>query len=126
MIPNFLFADAIIVSVIIAAVMQSYEIYEILNNVNLSEYRYNICKNIKNIRKEHYEKYKQQYPGSEGDRNPYSTENVASYLGLSKVHYKRLENENDKNKFITLDNLIKLSIIHNVDLKDFNNLRDNI
>ena len=49
----------------------------------------------------------------------YSTESVSAYLGISKIHYKRLENENDKCKYITLDNLIKLAYIFDKKLDDF-------
>ena len=45
-----------------------------------------------------------------GSNNPYSTENIADYLQISKVHYKRLENELDNHKYINLLNLIKLLV----------------
>ncbi len=90
-------------------IKQSYQIYEIIEKID----------NIKFYRQKLYKMYKEQYKGAEGLNNPYSTENISSYLGMSKVHYKRLENKNDKCKFISLDNLIKLSYIYGITLDDF-------
>ena len=105
--------------VILMEVKQSYQIYEILENIDKETYRKVICKNIKNFRLELYNQYKKEYNNAESSNNPYSTENVSSYLELSKVHYKRLENENDSNKYVSLDNLIKLSYIFDKKLDDF-------
>ena len=98
---------------------QIYQIYEEVDNLNVKEKRKTICKNIKRIRKDLYNNYKELYHGVEGIQNPYSTENVSSYLGISMVHYKRLENEKDTCKNITLDNLIKLSLIFDTNLQEF-------
>lgn len=101
-------------------IKQSYQIYELLQEkIEKTEYKFIICKNIKKFRTELYNGYKEKFPKAEGINNPYSTDNVCSYLGISRVHYKRIENENDKNKNITLDNLIKLSYILNKKLDDF-------
>ena len=98
-----------------------YQIYELVEKINIEEERKIICRNIKKIRKQLYNNYKEQYHGVQGYQNPYSTENVSSYLGISKVHYKRLENEKDKCKYVTLDNLIKLSYIFDKKVDDFIN-----
>ena len=98
---------------------QIYQIYELLEKLDSYEIRNKICRNIKKYRLELYNKYKSVNKGVEGSENPYSTENISAYLGISKIHYKRLENENDKCKYITLDNLIKISYILNKKLDDF-------
>ena len=98
---------------------QIYQIYELLEKLDSYEIRNKICRNIKKYRLELYNRYKSVNKGVEGSENPYSTENISSYLGISKIHYKRLENENDKCKYITLDNLIKISYILNKKLDDF-------
>lgn len=105
-------------------VEQTYKIMEKLENVDIMYYRKCICLNIVKFRKELYKNYKEQYKGCVGEKNPYSTENISAYLGISKVHYKRLENPKDKNKFISLDNLIKLSFILNHSLDEFLNIND--
>ena len=68
-----------------------YQIYELLDNLDIKEERKIICRNIKNFRTQRYNNYKKQYKGVQSYHNPYSTENISSYLGISKVHYKRLE-----------------------------------
>ncbi len=103
-------------------IKQIYQIYELLDKLDSYEIRIKICRNIKKFRLELYNQYKTVNKGVEGSENPYSTENISAYLGISKIHYKRLENENDKCKYITLDNLIKISYIFNKKLDDF--LRD--
>lgn len=101
------------------ATEQMYQILEVLDNINITDKRKSICMNIKNFRKQKYDEYKKQNKGANGINNPFSTENVASYLGISKVHYKRIENPKEKFKFITLENLIKLGYIFNKELTDF-------
>ena len=100
-------------------IKQIYQIYELLDNINSYQYRVIICRNIKKFRLDLYNKYKSIHKGVEGTNNPYSTDNVSAYLGISKVHYKRIENDNDKCKYISIDNLIKLSHIFNKKLDDF-------
>ena len=100
-------------------IKQAYQIYESLEGFDQKQIRKIICNNLKKYRLELYNRYKERYNGAEGNSNPYSTINRASYLGISQVHYKRLENENDKSKYIGIDNLIKLSIVFNKKLDDF-------
>lgn len=102
-------------------IKQIYQIYDILESIKAYKFRSIICKNMKKFRLELYNKYKEKNHGVEGLENPYSTDNISSYLGISKVHYKRLENENDSSKYISLDNLIKLSYIFDKKLDDFIN-----
>ncbi len=99
-------------------VLEIYQIYEKLDNFNINDYRYKICKNLQRFRLDSYNKYK-EIKGAVGRNNPYSTENIADYLQISKVHYKRLENELDNHKYISLLNLIKLSIIFDKSLDEF-------
>ena len=100
-------------------ILEIYQIYEKLDGLNIKDVRYNICKNLQKFRLESYSKYKDKHPGAVGSQNPYSTENMADYLNISKVHYKRLENKNDDHKYISLENLIKLSYIFDKSLNDF-------
>ena len=119
MLPNYYIVNEIILLVIIMTVYQTYKIYELLENINEDEYRKTICKNLRNFRMEHYNQYKKENGNLERSNNPYSTENLSNYLGISKTHYKRLESENDKSKYISLDNLIKLSIIFDKKIDEF-------
>lgn len=104
---------------ILMEIKQIYQIYELLDSINSYHYRVIICRNIKKYRLELYNKYKTIHKGVEGTDNPYSTDNVSSYLKISKVHYKRIENDNDKCKYVSVDNLIKLSLIFDKKLDDF-------
>ena len=97
---------------------QIYQIYESLENFNILKYEKIICKNLKKIRLELYNKYKIEYKKI-GSDNPYSSSNVADYLNISEVYYRRLESPNDKYKHINVDKLIRLSIIFNVSINDF-------
>lgn len=91
------------------------ELYE-KTDINKEEINKIICINMKKFRKEKYEEFKNNNQNSE---NPYSLDNISFALGISKVHYKRLENKNDKNKNITLIRLIKLAKIYDKTLDDF-------
>ena len=99
-------------------VKQIYQIYELLEDYNKLKCRKIICRNIKKYRKELYNKYKEEYK-RRGTENTYSTENIAAYLNISDIYFRRLESENDKHKKINIDNLIKLSIILDKKLDDF-------
>ncbi len=100
-------------------VKEVYEIYNLLEEINSYDYKKRICRNMKKFRLELYNKYKEKHKGVEGTENPYSTDSISNYLNITKVHYKRLESETDENKYISLDNLIKLSYIFNKSLDDF-------
>lgn len=100
-------------------VKQIYEIYEQLEKITNIDIKKRICKNMKKYRLELYNEYKKQYNGRRKYDNPYSTINISEYLEISDIYYRRLESENDEHKFITMDRLIKLSIILNKSLEDF-------
>jgi len=100
---------------------QIYQIYEILEGIDILKNRIKISENIKKYRLILYKKYKEENDGRMGYNNPYSVFNISGYLGISEGHYRRLEAKNDKHKYISLDNLIKLSYIFNVRLDDFLN-----
>ncbi len=95
------------------------EIVESVENINIDNINRTICKNMRRLRLAHYEAYKKEHNKATGIYNSYSTDNIALSLGMSKVHYKRLENENDHNKHITLEKLLILSIIYDVDINEF-------
>lgn len=97
-------------------IREIYEILEIINAVDIDNYQKNICKNMKKLRIEHYNQYKKEKPGLD---NPYSTENISTALGVSNVHYKRLENANDKHKTTRLPMLIKLSVLYDKEVDFF-------
>lgn len=99
-------------------VKQIYQIYELLEDYDNIKYRKIICKNMKKYRKELYNKYKEEYKRRAAE-NPYSTVNMAAYLDVSEIYFRRLESENDMHKKINIDNLIKLSIILDKALEDF-------
>lgn len=101
-------------------VNQVYQIYEILEEVNIQQKRKAICKNIRKYRLELYNKYKEKYKRV-GPDNPYSVFNISGYLEISESHYKRIENENDSFNFVSINNLIKLSYILNKKIDDFLN-----
>lgn len=119
MIPKLKKVNDIINLVIIMHIKQIYEIYENIEDFDMDKLKIIICDNMKQLRLKHYEEYMKNNNGARGFENPYSTENIANYLDMSKVHYKRLENRNDKNKNISLKNLIVLSLIYEIPLDEF-------
>jgi len=80
--------------------------------------------NMKKFRMEKYENYRVNNNGARGSKNPYSSQNIASYLGISERHYKRLENPNEKCKHLSLVNLIKLCYVFHKELSDFIQIHD--
>ena len=100
-------------------ILEIYQIYEKIDDFDIDKIRHKICKNLHELRLEHYNKYKEVHQGAVGTENPYSITNIADYLNISTVHYKRLENENDKHKYISLENLVKLSWIFDKSLDEF-------
>jgi len=97
-------------------VKSTYDLYELIEKNKPKNYQKLICKNMKHFRLEKYNNFKKDNKGLD---NPYSVDNISEILGISKVHYKRLENENDKSKYINVEKLIILSIIYNKKLDDF-------
>ncbi len=100
-------------------ILEIYQIYEKIDDFDIDKIRHKICKNLHELRLEYYNKYKELHRGAVGTENPYSITNIADYLNISIVHYKRLENENDKHKYISLENLVKLSWIFDKSLDEF-------
>ena len=92
---------------------------ESIEKLKEKTYRRTICHNIKKFRLEYYNEYKARNNNARGIYNPYSVDNISYLLDMSKVHYKRLESENDRNKYISLDNLIILKTIYDKSLDDF-------
>ena len=97
-------------------IYKAFDLFELVGNKMPNSYRETVCKNMYKFRIEKYNEFKHIYKNEE---NPYSVDNIAELLNISKVHYKRLENVNDKCKYITLDKLIILSIIYDKKLDDF-------
>lgn len=88
-----------------------------MKNFNLSDYQATICKNIKRIRKELYEKNNYYY--KENDlKNPYSGQSVAELLGISYEYYKRIESF-DKTKPISIKILFKVVVLFDKDISEF-------
>ena len=104
-------------------VRQIYQIYEILEEIDISKKRYKITENQKKYRVNLYKNYKEENEGRISYNNPYSVFNISGYLGISESHYRRIESKNDKNNNISLNNLIKLSYVFNIKLDEF--LKDN-
>lgn len=100
-------------------VEEMYQILERLEEINLYENKMFICMNMKKYRLEKYEIYRINNNGARGIKNPYSPQNIASYLGISERHYKRLENPNEKCKNLSLVNLIKLCYVFHKEPSDF-------
>lgn len=96
-----------------------YDIYEFLETVDTYQIYVIICRNARNFRIKHYEKYKKEYNGARGIDNPYSAGNVADYLGISETYYRRLENEHDKDKHMSIDKLVKLAYLYDKRIDDF-------
>lgn len=75
-----------------------------------------LAENLERYRVSLYEKYKQSNKQMD---NPYSSENIASLLDISRRHYKRLENPNYITKNISIEKLLILSEVYDVPLEDF-------
>lgn len=88
-----------------------------MSNFNLSNYQATICKNIKRIRKELYDEYKQYYKDN-NLRNPYSSQSMADLIGISHEYYKRLESY-DKTKPISIRIFLKVVVLLDRDISEF-------
>ena len=75
-----------------------------------------LATNLKKYRLSLYEQYKQLNMQVD---NPYSSENIASLLDISRRHYKRLENPNSITKNISIEKLFILSEVYQIPLEDF-------
>ncbi len=93
------------------------ELEDKMSNFNLSNYQAIICRNIKKIRKKHYDENKNYYKEN-GLRNPYSSQSMSELLGISHEYYKRLESY-DKTKPISLKLFLKVVYIFDKNVEDF-------
>ena len=91
-------------------IKQMYEIYEILEEFEIIDYKSIIGENIRKFRLELYNKYRLEYNKARRFNNPYSAENIAVYLGVTSSYYRQLENGNAKS-CISIDKLLKLAYI---------------
>lgn len=98
---------------------QIYQIYEIMDELDINALKDIVWQNIKKIRLEYYNKYKKEYNNAMRFNNPYSVCNVASYLGISDTYYRRLESLNDYKNNISFEYLVKLSYLFDKKLDDF-------
>ena len=99
--------------------MQLYEAYEMVEIAEKIKERKSLVilsENLKKYRLYLYEEYNKLKKGVD---NPYSSENIASILNISRRHYKRLENPNAITKNISIEKLLILSEIYNISLEDF-------
>lgn len=97
-------------------ILEGYEMAEIAEKVKDKKYLCILAENLKKIRLSLYEEYKKI--DKEND-NPYSSENIASLLNISRRHYKRLENPKYVSKNISIEKLIILSEIYGIKVDDF-------
>ena len=92
------------------------ELQKKVSNITKDETYTKLCKNIKKIRLERYNQFKEHEKNS--TLNPFSTENISALLDYNHNHYKRFESENDSTKQMPLDKILKLSIILNVSIDE--------
>lgn len=97
---------------------EAYEMEEIALKIKERNYSIILARNLKDIRIKHYKAYDSL---NKKLSNPYSAENIAGLLDISKRHYNRIESENDTVKNISIDKLLILREIYNVSLDDFFN-----
>ena len=97
-------------------VKSTYDLYVLIEQQKPGNYQKTICENMKNFRLQKYNEFKQKNKGVD---NPYSVDSISEILGISKVHYKRLENKNDKSKCVNIEKLLILSIVYDKNIDDF-------
>lgn len=96
---------------------------EIAEKIKEKELLKVLATNLKNYRLLFYKEYSKQNKNMD---NPYSSENIASLLNISRRHYKRLESPGYITKNISIEKLLILSEIYNIKLDDFFNEEINI
>lgn len=97
-------------------IKEAYQMEEIADIIRNSNYEKSLAANLKSIRLIHYQEYKKM---KKGVNNPYSLENIALLLNISKRHYTRLENPKYTSKNINLKNLLILAKIYNIPIEFF-------
>ncbi len=96
--------------------LESYQMVEIAEKIKDRKILKILANNLKKYRLSLYEQYKQNNRQVD---NPYSSENIASLLDISRRHYKRLENPNYITKNISIEKLFILSEVYKIPLEDF-------
>lgn len=96
--------------------LESYQMIEIAEKIREKEVLKIVSANLKKYRLSLYEKYSSLKKDVD---NPYSSENIASMLNISRRHYNRLENPNYISKNLSIEKLVILSKIYDVPLEDF-------
>ena len=96
--------------------LESYQMVEIAEKIKEKEMLKVLAKNLKKYRLSLYEQYKKLDKKTD---NPYSSENIATLLDISRRHYKRLENPNYITKNISIEKILILSEVYNIPLEDF-------
>lgn len=96
--------------------LESYQMIEIAEKIKDREILKTLAYNLKKYRLSLYEQYKQLNRQID---NPYSSENIASLLDISRRHYKRLENPNYITKNISIEKLLILSEVYEIPLDNF-------
>lgn len=89
---------------------------EIAEKIKEKEMLKVLANNLKKYRLSLYEQYKKLDKKTD---NPYSSENIATLLDISRRHYKRLENPNYITKNISIEKILILSEVYNIPLEDF-------
>lgn len=96
--------------------LESYQMVEIAEEIKDKKLLKVLSNNLKKYRLLLYDQYKQLDKKVD---NPYSSENIASLLDISRRHYKRLENPNSITKNISIEKLLILSEVYKIPLEDF-------
>lgn len=96
--------------------LESYQMVEIAEEIKDKKLLKVLSNNLKKYRLLLYGQYKQLDKKVD---NPYSSENIASLLDISRRHYKRLENPNSITKNISIEKLLILSEVYKIPLEDF-------
>ena len=97
-------------------IKEAYQMEEMADIIRNSNYEQVLAENLRNIRLTYYQKYKSL---KKGVNNPYSTENIASLLNISKRHYTRIENPKYTSRNINLEKLLILSKVYNITIDKF-------
>lgn len=103
--------------------LESYQMVEIAEKVKDRKLLKVLSYNLKKYRLSLYEQYKRLDKQVD---NPYSSENIATLLDISRRHYKRLENPNSITKNISVEKLLILSEVYKIPLEDFFKLDSDI
>lgn len=101
--------------------LEMYEMLEIAEKIRKKNYYKILAQNLKKYRLKFYNEYRLLHKNID---NPYSSENIAHILSISRRHYNRLENPNYTDKNISIEKLLILCGIYGVTLESFFNSED--